>query len=111
MRIISLAILLVIWSSSVIIAAKPVGIRVFPEIIDLTYAKSIQRITVQTVLSDGTIGSTLLATPNIQFLDDKTVEKEKVNKEVELEKTLDYIKTHKEEMKKQRLEHGIQDKY
>lgn len=49
--------------------------------------------------------------PNIQFLDDKTVEKEKVNKEVELEKTLDYIKTHKEEMKKQRLEHGIQDKY
>lgn len=49
--------------------------------------------------------------PNIQFLDDKTVEKEKANKEDELEKTIDYLKTHKEEIKKQRIENGIQDKY
>ncbi|TAD95126.1 MAG: hypothetical protein EAZ97_15975 [Bacteroidetes bacterium] len=49
--------------------------------------------------------------PNIQFLDDKTVEKEKANKEAELEKTIDYIKTHKEEIKRQRIENGIQDKY
>ena len=47
----------------------------------------------------------------IHFLDDKTLETEKVNKETELSKTIDYLKTHKEEVKKQRIDNGIQDKY
>jgi hypothetical protein len=49
--------------------------------------------------------------PDIQFLDDKTVEKEKTDKEAELEKTIDYIKKNREEIKKQRIANGVQDKY
>ena len=76
MRKTSLAILLVIWSSSALLAAKPVGIRVLPETIDLTYENSIQHVTVQTVLSDGTIGPMVGTTPNIQILDPSLVKLE-----------------------------------
>lgn len=48
---------------------------------------------------------------NMSFLDESNLEIEKANKEAELDKTIDYIKTHKEEIKKQRIENGIQDKY
>ncbi len=76
MRITSLAILLVIWSSSALLAAKPVGIRVLPETIDLTYENSIQHVTVQTVLSDGTIGPVVGTTPYIQIVDPSLVKLE-----------------------------------
>jgi hypothetical protein len=48
---------------------------------------------------------------NIRFLDDKNIETEKTNKEKDLAQTIDYIKTHKEEIRKQRIDNGTQDKY
>ncbi len=50
-------------------AAKPVGIRIFPENIDLTGEKSSQCLTIQTVLSDGTTGAMVLSKPTFQLLD------------------------------------------
>ncbi len=50
-------------------AAKPVGIRIFPENIDLTGEKSSQCLTIQTVLSDGTTGAMVLSKSTFQLLD------------------------------------------
>jgi hypothetical protein len=47
----------------------------------------------------------------VRFLDDKNLETEKANKEKELAQTIDYVKTNREEIKKQRIDNGIQDKY
>ena len=69
MRISSLAFLVVICLSPPMFAGKPIGIRVFPENIDLTSAKSSQCMTIQTVLSDGTTGSMVLSKPVFQVLD------------------------------------------
>jgi len=49
--------------------------------------------------------------PNIHFLDDSNLEKEKTNKEKDLSEGIEYFKTHKEEIKKKRVETGVQDKY
>ena len=47
----------------------------------------------------------------VRFIDDKNLEIEKANKEKDFAQTTDYIKTHKEEIKKQRIDNGTQDKY
>ena len=47
----------------------------------------------------------------VRFLDDKYLEIEKANKKKDFAQTTDYIKTHKEEIKKQRIDNGTQDKY
>jgi hypothetical protein len=39
------------------------------------------------------------------------VETEKAKKEKDFAQTIDYINTHKEEMRKQRINNGVQDKY
>ena len=49
--------------------------------------------------------------PNIHFLDDSIFEKEKTNSEKNLAEAIEYFKTHKEEIKKKRIETGVQDKY
>ena len=48
---------------------------------------------------------------NIRFLNDDHLEAEKTGKEEDLTKLIDYLTTHKEEVKKQRIENGTQDKY
>lgn len=48
---------------------------------------------------------------DIAFIDDSNLEKEKLNKEEDLAKTIEYVTEHKEEIIKQRIESGIQDKY
>jgi hypothetical protein len=48
---------------------------------------------------------------NIVFLNDSNLEKEKKSEEEDLAKTIDYMNTHKAEIKKQRIENGTQDKY
>lgn len=47
----------------------------------------------------------------VSFLDDKNLETEKAKKEVDFSQTIDYINTHKEEMRKQRIDNGVQEKY
>ncbi len=69
MRITSVAFLFVLGWCLPTFAAKPVGIRVFPENIDLTGEKSSQCLTIQTVLSDGTTGSMVLSKPTFRLLD------------------------------------------
>ncbi len=59
-------------------AAKPVGIRVFPENIDLTGEKSSQCLTIQTVLNDGTTGAMVLSKPTFQLLDPTFVSLESI---------------------------------
>lgn len=48
---------------------------------------------------------------DIRFLDDTNLEKVKADKEKELAKTIKYIAENKKELKKQREENGIQNKY
>ncbi len=67
MRISCLAVLFANLLCSQLLGAKPVGIRVFPETIDLTFQNSRQRITVQTMLDDGTIGPMADATPVVKI--------------------------------------------
>ena len=59
---------------SQLLGAKPVGIRVFPETIDLTFQNSRQRITVQTILDDGTIGPMANSTPMVKIQEPALVE-------------------------------------
>ncbi len=56
-----------------LIAAKPEGIRIFPDTIDLTNENSTQIVTVQSVMSDGTIGSVIMTKPDFRFLDPSLV--------------------------------------
>ena len=74
MRTSSLAIILVLAFSQQLLAGKPVGIQVFPSNIDLTYQNSSQRITIQTVLSDGSIGPAIASKPQVQLLDPSLVQ-------------------------------------
>ncbi len=74
MRTSSLAIILVLALSQQLLAGKPVGIQVFPSNIDLTYQNSSQRITIQTVLSDGSIGPAIGSKPQVQLLDPSLVQ-------------------------------------
>lgn len=48
---------------------------------------------------------------DVDFIDESNLEKEKVNKEADLASTIEYVKSHKAEIKKQRIENGTQDKY
>jgi hypothetical protein len=74
MRTSSLAIILVLAFSQHLLAGKPVGIQVFPSNIDLTYQNSRQRITIQTILSDGSIGPAIASKPQVQLLDPSLVQ-------------------------------------
>ena len=69
MRLSLLVLTFVLSVCPVLVAAKPEGIRIFPDQIELTYENSIQLATVQSVLSDGTIGSVVTAKPDFRFLD------------------------------------------
>ncbi len=62
-----LAILLAVLLCSQLFGAKPIGIRVFPESIDLTYQNSKQRVFVQTILADGSIGPMIEGTPVLKI--------------------------------------------
>ena len=48
---------------------------------------------------------------DIHFVNDEKLITEKTEGEERLSKLIDYIKSHKDEIKKQRVENGIQDKY
>jgi hypothetical protein len=48
---------------------------------------------------------------NVKFLPDSNLEKVKANKEDDLEELISYSQKNKEEIKKKRIEAGIQDKY
>jgi len=48
---------------------------------------------------------------DIHFLNDKKLESEKIEGEERLTKLIDYTKSHKEEIRKQRIDNGTQDKY
>lgn len=48
---------------------------------------------------------------NISFIDDSNIELEKSKKETELNEGIDYFTKNKDEIKKKRIESGIQDKY
>lgn len=49
--------------------------------------------------------------PKVNFIDDKNLEIEKVNKEKDLTETIEFVKNNKDKIKKQRVENGTQDKY
>ena len=74
MRSSSLAFLFAILFCSPLFGAKPIGIRVFPETIDLTYQNSGQRVTVQTILADGTIGPMAEGTPELKIQESELVD-------------------------------------
>jgi hypothetical protein len=48
---------------------------------------------------------------NISFLDDSHLETEIAHKEEDLGKLIDYVKTNREELRKQRIQNGTQNKY
>lgn len=59
--------------SSVLVAGKPEGIRIFPDTIDLTNGNSTQLVIIQTVLSDGTIGAAIGTKPDFRVIDPSLV--------------------------------------
>jgi len=69
MRIQFLTLLLVFFVTSEIRADRPIGIKIFPETIDLTYQDSCQRLTIQTLFSDGTVGPLTDAEPKLEIKD------------------------------------------
>ena len=69
MRTASIAFMVLFLTCSSLVAAETIGIRVFPETIDLTYENSIQNVTIQSVLSDGTIGPVVKTKTDIRVHD------------------------------------------
>ncbi len=60
---------------------------------------------VQNIISFGKLYS------NIVFVDNSNLEQVKNARILDLEQTIDYIKSHKDEILQQRIDNGIQDKY
>ncbi len=68
MRITPLAFFWLICLCTSVLAGRPIGIRLFPESIELTNENSVQLVLIQTVLSDGTTGHVLDAKPEFRFV-------------------------------------------
>ncbi|HUP79239.1 MAG TPA: hypothetical protein VM260_11855, partial [Pirellula sp.] len=69
MRTASLAFMVLFLFCSSLAGAEPIGVCIFPENIDLTYENSIQNVTIQYVLSDGTIGPVVKSETDIRVRD------------------------------------------
>ena len=80
MRLPPLVLTVILAMSPLLIAGKPEGIRIFPDAIDLTNENSTQMVTVQSVLSDGTIGAAIRTKPELRFLDPSLVTVEYTDK-------------------------------
>jgi len=79
MRTIFLTIFFALCYVPVGASAEPIGIKVFPEHIDLTNAQSSQRLTVQYVLGDGTIGAAVNSELEFQWSNPAIVKLERNN--------------------------------
>ena len=79
MRTIFLAIFFALCYVPLGLSAEPIGIKVFPEHIDLTNAQSSQRLTVQYELGDGTIGAAVNSELEFQWSNPAIVKLERNN--------------------------------
>ena len=73
MKLPPLVLTVILVMSPVVVAGMPEGIRIFPDAIDLTNENSTQLVTIQSVLSDGTIGAAIMTKPDFRFLDPSLV--------------------------------------